>query len=702
MNFLQPWMLWALPLAVIPVVIHLINQRRYQTTQWAAMMFLLAANRMNRGYTRIRQWAILLFRMLVIAALIMAIGRPLVSGSLSSGIVGSLTGQTSDNVIVLVDRSPSMHARDADAPMSKLETGLTQMKQTFETLGINRLTVIESNQADTIEIESPEELLELPQATASDASADVPGMMLTAIEYIQTNQLGKADIWVCSDLRDNDWRSADGRWETIRQTLVEMGPRIRLRVLGLSDRPSTNASVRVVETESRKRGDQWIASLSLDVREDSDPGTDAPIPVTFEVDENRWTVEVPRQPGGATLDGYEFPLSSGQTRGWGKVSIPQDANPGDDEAYFTIDSPPPYRTVVVTRDQEIGRVLELAAGIPTQDGVDQLAQVVSPDQLDGVAWEEAALVLWQAALDQADVLQTVVDRGGAVMLLPPSNLPEANESSVEGSSDEAGSEDAGPGDGDASNEQNLSSFAWTTWQTTTEPEQIGSWRGDAGLLSNTRGGAALPMDDLAIRRWASFDADATVLAELSDGSPLVARLESDSGNVYVCATTPRRQDSSLAYDGVVLYVMIQRAIAEGADSLGTTRQVEAGDLPAEVAQRWQRLLGRDAAVSTENAFTAGVYADETVAGEPARWIAVNRPASEDALPTVQPDQLEQLLRDVSWQLVDRRPGSTASLVEEIWRLFLIVMLVALISEAWLSMPRQVTASEENIPGSVAA
>jgi len=60
------------------------------------------------------------------------------------------------------------------------------------------------------------------------------------------------------------------------------------------------------------------------------------------------------------------------------------------------------------------------------------------------------------------------------------------------------------------------------------------------------------------------------------------------------------------------------------------------------------------------------------------------------------------LRDVSWQLVDRRPGSTASLVEEIWRLFLIVMLAAMIGEAWLSMPRQTSTREEKIPGSVAA
>ena len=61
MSFLQPWLLAALPIAALPVIIHLINQRRFHTINWAAMRFLLEANRMSRGYARIRQWLILRF-----------------------------------------------------------------------------------------------------------------------------------------------------------------------------------------------------------------------------------------------------------------------------------------------------------------------------------------------------------------------------------------------------------------------------------------------------------------------------------------------------------------------------------------------------------------------------------------------------------------------------------------------------------------
>ncbi|OYW12243.1 MAG: hypothetical protein B7Z55_18440, partial [Planctomycetales bacterium 12-60-4] len=42
MSFLQPLLLAALPLVALPIIIHLINQRRFQTIRWGAMMFLLA------------------------------------------------------------------------------------------------------------------------------------------------------------------------------------------------------------------------------------------------------------------------------------------------------------------------------------------------------------------------------------------------------------------------------------------------------------------------------------------------------------------------------------------------------------------------------------------------------------------------------------------------------------------------------------
>ena len=59
MTFLSPLFLWGLTFASIPVIIHLINRRRHQTIQWAAMQFLLKATRQSRGKRKLRNIIIL-------------------------------------------------------------------------------------------------------------------------------------------------------------------------------------------------------------------------------------------------------------------------------------------------------------------------------------------------------------------------------------------------------------------------------------------------------------------------------------------------------------------------------------------------------------------------------------------------------------------------------------------------------------------
>src|SRR4051794_26227635 len=149
MSFLQPMLLAALPLVALPIIIHLINQRRYQTIRWAAMMFLLAANKMSRGYARLRQYLIMAARMLAIAGLIFAVSRPLTGGWL-----GQAGGGKPDTTIILLDRSPSMQDRGAGMGASKLETGRDQLARMLKTLGSGRWVLIDGATNRPRELES--------------------------------------------------------------------------------------------------------------------------------------------------------------------------------------------------------------------------------------------------------------------------------------------------------------------------------------------------------------------------------------------------------------------------------------------------------------------------------------------------------------------------------------------------------------------
>ena len=138
MTFLQPWLLLALPIVALPVIIHLVNQWRFQSVEWAAMRFLLAAKALSRGYSRLRQWLILALRMLAVAAAVFAVSRPLSRGWLAS------LGGDSAAAIVLLDRSPSMAQATVAGGESKLATARRQVVAALETLGTKRVILIDS------------------------------------------------------------------------------------------------------------------------------------------------------------------------------------------------------------------------------------------------------------------------------------------------------------------------------------------------------------------------------------------------------------------------------------------------------------------------------------------------------------------------------------------------------------------------------
>src|SRR5687767_3152114 len=81
MFFLNTYFLGALALASVPIIIHLLNRRRFQIIEWAPMKYLKLTIRKNRRRMRIEQLLLLALRTAMVLALVLAVARPVVSGS---------------------------------------------------------------------------------------------------------------------------------------------------------------------------------------------------------------------------------------------------------------------------------------------------------------------------------------------------------------------------------------------------------------------------------------------------------------------------------------------------------------------------------------------------------------------------------------------------------------------------------------------
>ena len=109
-EFTSPAMLWALAAVSIPLIIHLLS-RRYRRAPWAAMAFLVRAERSTRRRLIWQHLLVLALRVLAVALLVVLFARPFLPRGM--GVLGAL-GEGGASLVVLLDDSASMSQRDGD------------------------------------------------------------------------------------------------------------------------------------------------------------------------------------------------------------------------------------------------------------------------------------------------------------------------------------------------------------------------------------------------------------------------------------------------------------------------------------------------------------------------------------------------------------------------------------------------------------
>ncbi len=195
------------------------------------------------------------------------------------------------------------------------------------------------------------------------------------------------------------------------------------------------------------------------------------------------------------------------------------------------------------------------------------------------------------------------------------------------------------------------------------------------------------MAQLDVRQRQQIVGQAAVLAAFDDGQPLLVRQATGKGEVYFCATLPLLTWSGMG-DGHVFVPMLQRLLAAGSrrlqrDTVADCGQVGAGDLQLE----W---------ISAENDQRGDLQTQAGVYRSGDRWLVVNRPTAEDEFDRVEDATVAKLFGTLPFQLFQAQRDDTV-LQGEIWRMFLFLMLLALLIEAWLIRPSRVTEDSQPNP-----
>lgn len=102
-GFLNVFLVGFAALGSVPIIIHLLNKRRFRPVQWAAMEFLLTAIKQNSRRLQLRDIILMLIRTAAVVFLALALARPTIAGKVSL-----LGGRSNSAAVILLDNSFSM------------------------------------------------------------------------------------------------------------------------------------------------------------------------------------------------------------------------------------------------------------------------------------------------------------------------------------------------------------------------------------------------------------------------------------------------------------------------------------------------------------------------------------------------------------------------------------------------------------------
>lgn len=140
MSFLHAGLLGLAGLFVVPLIIHILNRRRFKRVPWAAMEFLLKAYKQNRRRLRVESLLLLLLRCAIPVLLALAIARPRL---LQGATLDPLQQQGPHHVFVL-DRSYSMAYRSAssDRPFDRMKQALSPLLEQISNRGNEKISLV--------------------------------------------------------------------------------------------------------------------------------------------------------------------------------------------------------------------------------------------------------------------------------------------------------------------------------------------------------------------------------------------------------------------------------------------------------------------------------------------------------------------------------------------------------------------------------
>ena len=679
MQFLNPLALAGLATVLIPLAIHLLHRGKPREVPFSNLAFLHELHESRMRSVQLRQWLVLLLRMLALACLALAFARP----ALQEG--GSLlSGSRPTTAVVLIDQSYSTRftppgGRVFDHLLRRAE----QVLALFDS-GQDRLylvpTPLQGNTVDgPLGTDAARQLV--GERLPGEATTQLEPALRQAQAILDEHEVQARELFLLTDM-------AQPGWSEITRTI---SAEVSTFVIGPPPTPKMNRYASDVNLADWLAASGQKLSVQAVVGRWGGPDESEETAVHLYIDGERTQQRlVPLAAGGtASVDFSIAPRRSGQLTGF--VEIETDRLPIDNRHYFTFSVPEQISVVIAgatPRDTYYPRraLTAAATGDPTLSVSSIGFEEMSTERL---ADADVLIVthIETPSTQQVRVIRDFAAAGGGVLIVPGTgaNATRLNRELLA---------DLVPASlGNVSGRPGAAAFAHL--DTTRAPTQLFK-----GLLS-------IPEDqpDFAAAFDISASQQLSVLARFDSGQPALVEGRSQNGHVLLWSTPFDLRWSDLPLRG--LYVpLMQRMVRYLAQSTTRGPSYIVGD------RAWRRLPGTGIATRVETETPSGrrLVVQSEALGTQRLWkvpeldeagiwqmlvggavvdvFAVNLDTDEADLTPVLADEIQRRLGSHVRILQDgdSLPDvvNAARFGRELWREFLVLAVVLLMLELWLA------------------
>ncbi|MDD5677422.1 MAG: BatA and WFA domain-containing protein [Kiritimatiellae bacterium] len=229
----NPLFMWMLPLAGLPILFHLFLKLKKRQAVFSSLMFFNLIDPKLSARRKMREWLVLILRMLFIAFILLALARPVWRGAGAGGTVA---------MVIVVDNSGSMCAPGRDG-RNKLAAALDAAAMLLTGLNGRDLAGIVLTVEDPA-VSLPDGLVSdktalksaLSKTEETEATGSAAGALRRALSMLDNTSAAGLELHILSDLQSAEWN-------ILPATPFEPPAGTRLQVHRIPPVPETSANI---------------------------------------------------------------------------------------------------------------------------------------------------------------------------------------------------------------------------------------------------------------------------------------------------------------------------------------------------------------------------------------------------------------------------------------------------------------------------